>query len=265
MYEFNYSRPESLDEAIALIEDDEFALLLAGGMTLLPTLKMRLAQADDVVDLNGIRELAGICEDGDSLVVGAMTRHADVAASELVLRRLPALAELAGEIGDPQVRNRGTLGGSLANSDPSADYPAAVLGLDATVVTTRREISADDFFVGMFETALQPGEIIRHVRFPVPARAAYAKFPNPASRYAVVGVFVADSGSGVRVAITGAAPSVFRHRDMEQALAGEFSAGAIDGIKVDASDLNGDLHASAEYRAALVPVMARRAIDRAGA
>ncbi len=264
MYEFNYKRPTSLDEAVKLTADDEFALLLAGGMTLLPTLKMRLAQADDIVDLNGIAELGGISQDGEALVVGAMTRHADVAISDLVTAAIPALSDLAGQIGDPQVRNRGTLGGSLANNDPSADYPAAVLGLGATVITSRREITADDFFIDMFETALEPGEIIRAVRFPRPKRAAYSKFPNPASRYAVVGVFVAETGEGVRVAVTGAAPSVFRHTAMEAALADEFSPAAIDSIVVDPGGLNDDLHASAAYRAALVPVMAQRAVAGAG-
>lgn len=264
MYEFNYHAPTSLDEASGLAAADEFALLLAGGMTLLPTLKMRLAQADEIIDLSGIDELSGISVDGDAIVIGAMTRHADVAASGVVAERLPALAGLAAQIGDPQVRNRGTLGGSLANNDPSADYPAAVLGLSGTVITTLREIPADEFFVGMFETALEPGEIITAVRFPLPKRAAYAKFPNPASRYAIVGVFVADTSSGIRVAITGAAASVFRHSGMESKLGRHFSVAAIDGISIDPAELNEDMHASQDYRAALVPVMARRAIASMG-
>lgn len=263
MYDFTYHRPQSLDDARKLVQDDEFATLLAGGMTLLPTMKMRLLQTDDLVDLNGVTGLSGIRVEGDHVVIGAMTRHADVAASVELESRIPALASLARQIGDPQVRNRGTLGGSLANNDPAADYPAAVLGLGAIVQTDHRDIPADDYFEGMFETALEPGEIITAVRFPVPRRAAYAKFPNPASRYAVVGVFVAETGDGVRVAVTGAGPSVFRQADMERALAKRFDAAAIEGITVDAAELNGDLHASPEYRASLVTVMAKRAVAAA--
>jgi carbon-monoxide dehydrogenase medium subunit len=264
MYDFTYHRPTSIADAKKIVGEDEFATLLAGGMTLLPTMKMRLAQTDDLVDLNGVDELAGICIDGDAVIIGAMTRHADVAASDDVRSRIPALAYLASQIGDAQVRNRGTIGGSLANNDPAADYPGAVLGLGATVITDQREIAADDYFQGMFETALEPGEIITAVRFPVPKRAAYAKFPNPASRYAVVGVFVADTASGVRVAVTGAGPCVFRQTDMETALGSDFTDAAIEGVSVDASALNEDLHASADYRANLVKVMAKRAVAAAG-
>ena len=264
MYEFDYHRPTSLDDAVTLLGDGESAMLLAGGMTLLPTMKLRLAQAPVIVDLDDVDGLRGIFADNDTLTIGAMTRHADVADSPEVRAAIPALAELAGKIGDPQVRNRGTIGGSLANNDPAADYPAAVLGLAATVVTDRREIPADDFFLEMFETALEPGEIITAVRFPAAKRAAYAKFPSPASRYAIVGVFVADTDTGVRVAITGASSSVFRQTDMESALAANFAASAIEGITLDPDELNGDLHASPEYRAHLVGVMAKRAVTAAG-
>lgn len=264
MYEFNYHRPPSVSEARRILDESESASLLAGGMTLLPTMKLRLAQASDLVDLSAIDALKGVRRDGDFVEIGAMVAHADVAANEEVRKAIPALAALAEGIGDAQVRNRGTLGGSLANSDPAADYPAAVLALGASVHTDRREIAADDYFAGMFETALAENEIVQTVRFPVPKRAAYAKFPNPASRYAVVGVFVAETATGVRVAITGAGACAFRHGGMEAALAADFSAAAIKDVAVDAADLNEDLHASAEYRAHLVGVMARRAVDAAG-
>lgn len=264
MYDFKFHLPESLEAARELLDGDDGAKLLAGGMTLLPTMKLRLAMPSDLVDLHGIAELEGICEDDDVLHIGAMTVHADVAASDKVRSFCPALACLAAGIGDAQVRNRGTIGGSLANNDPAADYPAAVLGLDATVVTDRREIAADDYFTDMFETALEPDEIIVSVRFPRPKRAGYAKFPNPASRYAVVGVFVAETASGTRVAITGAASSVFRHEAIERALGAAFDVAALDGLSTDAATMNDDLHASAEYRAQLVGVMARRAVQAAG-
>jgi len=262
MYQFNYHRPASLADARKLLADNAEAKLLAGGMTLIPTMKMRLAMPSDLVDLADIADMNGIDDAGKSIDVGAMVRHATVASSDVVRAALPALAELAGMIGDAQVRNRGTLGGSIANSDPAADYPAAVLGLGATVRTDRREIEADDFFLGMFETALEAGEIVTGVSFPKPKRAAYAKFHNPASRYAVVGVMVAETASGVRVAVTGAAGAAFRATAMEEALAADFSAGALAGIVQDADGLNSDLHASAEYRAHLVGVMARRAVAR---
>ena len=236
---------------------------MSGGMTLIPTLKQRLARPSDVVDLGGIKELAGIKVEGNNVVIGGMTRHADVASSADVKGAIPALAYLAGHIGDPQVRNRGTIGGSIANNDPAADYPAAIVGLNATVHTNKRAIAADDFFTGMFDTALNDGEIITEVRFPKPDKAGYAKFPNPASRYAIVGVMVAQTGGGVRVAVTGAGPCVFRLPDFEQALASNFSPGAVDGLKVSSSNLNSDIHASAEYRAHLVKVMAKRAIAAA--
>ena len=264
MYEFNYHRPgtlESAAEALAAAEDGQ---VLAGGQTLIPTLKQRLASPSDLVDLGSIAGLDGMHLEGDAIVVGAMTRHADVASSPVVSGAIPALAALADGIGDPQVRNSGTIGGSIANADPAADYPAAVVGLRAEVRTNRRTIAGDDFFTGLFETALEDGEIIVSVCFPVPRRAAYAKFPNPASRYAVVGVMVAETGSGVRVAVTGAGDRVFRVGAMEAALAGSFSADAIRGISVPSDGLNEDIHASAEYRAHLVGVMARRAVAAAG-
>ncbi|HEX2138118.1 MAG TPA: xanthine dehydrogenase family protein subunit M [Woeseiaceae bacterium] len=263
MYEFDYHRPRTLGEARDLIAGNEEAKLLAGGMTLLPTMKLRLARPSDLVDLGDIDELQGIAIDGNALEIGAAVRHADVAGSADVQRLIPALAFLAGQIGDPQVRNRGTLGGSIANSDPAADYPAAVLGLGASIRTDRREIPADDYFLGMFETALEPDEIVRSVRFPVPKRAGYAKFPNPASRYAIVGVMVAETGGGVRVAVTGAGPCAFRVTAFEDALKADFSAAALDGLDFDAPDLNSDLHASAEYRVHLVGVMAKRAVQAA--
>jgi carbon-monoxide dehydrogenase medium subunit len=263
MYEFTYHKPSSLDEAKRLLQDNEEAQLLAGGMTLLPTMKLRLARPAHLVDLTGVDSLRGI-EDGKSaVVIGAMARHADVAESDVVRSRIPALADLAGLIGDAQVRNRGTLGGSISNSDPAADYPAAILALDARVATDRREIAADDYFLGLFETALGAGEIVRSVRFPVPKRAAYAKFRNPASRYAIVGVMVAETDDGVRVAVTGAGPSAFRATAFESALARKFSSASLDGLSISADDLNSDMHASAEYRAHLVRVMAQRAVSDA--
>jgi aerobic carbon-monoxide dehydrogenase medium subunit len=262
MYEFSYHRPSSLDDARGLLEQNGEAMLLAGGMTLLPTMKLRLARPSDLVDLSGIGALAGIEDEKSSLVLGATTRHAEVAASELVRRRIPALAELAAHIGDAQVRNRGTIGGSLANSDPAADYPAAVLAFGATVRTDRREIAAGEYFRGLFETALEPGEIVVSVRFPVPKRAAYAKFPNPASRYAIVGVMVASTGDGIRVAVTGAGACAFRVPAFEQALEKKLAPESLEGLTIESDDLNGDLHASPEYRAHLVQVMARRAVAR---
>jgi len=262
MYEFNYHRPTSIDEARKILGDNDEAKLLAGGMTLLPTMKMRLASPSDLVDLSNIEGLTDISDTGDAIEVGAMVRHAEVAASDVVRAAIPALSDLAESIGDAQVRNRGTIGGSVANSDPAADYPAAILGLNAVVKTDRREISADDYFKALFETALEPGEIVISVRFAKPKRAAYSKFPNPASRYAIVGVMVAELAEGIRVAVTGAAACAYRATAMEEALSKDFSAGALEGIAVDAADLLSDLHASAEYRAHLVGVMARRAVSK---
>ncbi len=260
MYDFQYHRPQSVADAAKAIAAASDGKLMAGGMTLIPTLKQRLARPSDVVDLGRVAELRGIKRDGNAIVIGAMTKHDEVASSDVVKSAIPGLAHLAGMIGDPQVRNRGTLGGSIANNDPAADYPAAVLGLGATVITNKRKIAADDFFKGMFETALGEDEIITAVSFPIPEKAGYAKFRNPASRYAIVGVFIAKTGSGVRVAVTGAGPVVFRQKEMEAALSKKFSADAIAGIKMKEDGLNSDIHASAEYRAHLVGVMAKRAL-----
>ena len=263
MYPFTYQNPKSVAEAAAALAKGGDAKLLAGGQSLVAAMKLRLSAPTDLIDLSGIKELRGISAEGDSIIIGAMTRHAEVARSAEVRTRIPALASLAGSIGDRMVRNMGTIGGSLAHNDPVADYPAAVLGLNATVHTNRRKIAADDFFKGMFETALDAGEIIVSVSFPVPERAAYMKFRNQASRYAIVGVMAAKTGGGVRVAVTGAASSVFRVAAMEKALAANWSPDAIAGISVPAGGLNSDMHAGAEYRAHLVTVMARRAVEAA--
>jgi aerobic carbon-monoxide dehydrogenase medium subunit len=260
MYEFTYHKPTSLDEIANLLNANEEAKLVAGGMTLLPTLKLRLAKPSDLVDLAAIPSLRGITDAGDAIVIGAMTRHAEVNRSPIVQQGIPALAALAGMIGDPAVRNRGTIGGSVSNNDPAADYPAALVALGATVHTTKRAIAAEDFFTGMFETALQPDEILTSVRFPKLQVANYQKFRNPASRYAIVGVFVARTLAGVRVAVTGAGPGVFRVPEMEAALAASFTPDAIKDITIPDGGLNSDIHASAEYRAHLVGVMARRAV-----
>ncbi len=264
MYNFTYHRPRSVAEAAQLLTASEDAKLLAGGQTFIPTLKQRLAQPSDLVDISGIAELRGIREEAGGLTIGAMTPHAEVAASEVVRRVIPALADLAETIGDPQVRNRGTLGGSISNNDPAADYPAGLVGLGATVRTSKREIAAEDFFTGMFETALEEDEIVTAVHFPKPEKAAYAKFPNPASRYAIVGVFVARTAGGVRVAVTGAGPCVFRAKELENALSANFAPEAVDGVSIGAEGLNEDIHASAEYRAHLIKVMAKRAVAAAG-
>lgn len=263
MYDFHYHRPKTLADAASLLKGKDEARPMSGGMTLIPTLKQRLARPSDVVDLGGIKELAGVKVEGNNVVIGGMTRHADVATSADVKKAIPALAHLAGHIGDPAVRNRGTIGGSVANSDPAADYPAAVLALGATITTNTGKHEADKFFKGLFETALGEGELITSISFPKPEKAAYIKFPNPASRYAMVGVFVAKTASGVRVAVTGAGPCAFRVKAMEDALSKNFSSDAIKDIKIPADGLNSDIHASAEYRAHLVGVMARRAVDAA--
>jgi carbon-monoxide dehydrogenase medium subunit len=263
MYDFSYQRPTSLADAAKAMAAAEDGKFVAGGMTLIPTMKQRLAQPSDVIDIGAIAELSGIAREGDELVIGATTTHAAVAASEEVGGAIAALAHLAGTIGDPQVRHRGTIGGSIANADPAADYPAAVVGLGATVQTSQRSIAADDFFTGLFETVLADDELVTAVRFPIPERAGYAKFPNPASRYAVVGVMVCKGPGGVRVAVTGAGPSVFRVPEMEQALAGNFSPDAVASVAVSSSGFNSDIHASDEYRAHLVTVMAKRAVAAA--
>ncbi|GEQ99898.1 carbon monoxide dehydrogenase [Iodidimonas gelatinilytica] len=263
MFRFDYHRATSLEDARATFDAAEDGVFLAGGMTLIPTLKQRLAMPSDLVDLAGVEALRGITLEADHVEIGAMVPHGDVAKSQAVRDAIPALAILAGDIGDPMVRARGTLGGSVANNDPAADYPGAVLGLGATIQTDRREILADDFFTAMFETALEDGELITSIRFPRPERAAYVKFHNPASRYAIAGVFVAQLGEKVRVAVTGAGPTVFRHREMEQALERTFAPDALEGIAVDAGPLNSDMHASADFRAHLVKVMAVRAVVQA--
>ncbi len=263
MHEYNYHRPSTVNDAATLAAKNAEGKLLAGGQSLVQAMKLRLSAPTDLIDLGALGDLRGIKSEGGAVNIGAMTRHAEVAGSAEVKKAIPALAYLASQIGDRQVRNMGTLGGSLANNDPAADYPAAVLGLGATVVTNKRKIAADEFFKGLYETALQPGEIITAVSFPVPKRAGYVKFKNPASRFAIVGVLVADTGKGVRVAVTGAGPCVFRVPDMEKALGAKFAPDAVDGVKVKADGLNTDLHASAEYRAHLVTVMAKRAVEAA--
>lgn len=263
MYDFNYKRATSVDDATSSVGAAEDGKFVAGGMTLIPTLKQRLANPSDLVDLGDIGDLVGISVDGSSVTVGAMTPHAVVHASAEVQNAIPALAKLAGLIGDPMVRNRGTIGGSISNNDPAADYPSAVVGLGATVHTNKREIAGDDFFLGMFETALEEDELVTKVVFPIPEKAAYMKFPNPASRYAVVGTFVSQGPQGTRVAVTGAGPCVFRQSDMEAALGSNFTPEAVENIQQSDEDLNSDIHASAEYRAHLVTVMAKRAVAEA--
>jgi carbon-monoxide dehydrogenase medium subunit len=263
MYAFAYHRPASVAEAAKLLGADKDARLLAGGQTLIPTLKQRLAQPSALIDLGRIEALRKLEVGPRAVTIGALVRHAEVAASKDVARAIPALAKLASTIGDPLVRHMGTIGGSLANNDPAADYPAAVLGLGASLKTNKRTIAADDFFKGLFSTALAPDEILTEVEFPIPEKAGYAKFPNPASRYALVGVMVAKTASGVRVAVTGAGPGVFRVKEMEQALAKSFTPQAIAQITVPSQGLNADLHASADYRAHLITVMAQRALAQA--
>ena len=264
MYSFTFHRPETLRQAVSLLSKNGDAKLLAGGHTLLPTMKLRLANPPQLIDLSRIDGLAGIELKGRSLAIGAMTRHADVHTSPVVAQAIPVLAKLAGMIGDPAVRHMGTIGGSVANNDPSADYPAACLGLGATIITNKRRIPADDFFTGMFSTALEPAEIITKINFPVPKKAAYQKFRNQASRYALVGVFVAKRGSDIRVAVTGAGGNgVFRVKAFEEALKKRFAPKSLEGLTVPATGLNSDIHGSAEYRAHLIAVLARRAVAEA--
>lgn len=261
MYAFTFERPASVNDAARLAATG--AKVLAGGQTLLASMKLRLAAPDTLVDLGGIRELAGIRREGGSVVIGAMARHAEVAGNPEVRAAIPGLADLAAQIGDRQVRAMGTLGGSVANNDPSACYPSAVLGLGATVHTTARTIAADDFFGGMFTTALNEGELITAIAFPIPKRSAYVKFKQPASRFALIGVFVAQFDAGVRVAVTGGGNGVFRHTGLEQALSKSFTPEAAAGVTVDAGNLSSDLHASAAYRANLIGVMTQRAVAKA--
>ncbi len=264
MYETTYHRAKSAADAATKLGGAEDGKYLSGGQTLLPTMKARLAAPSDLVDLTTIDGMSGISVAGNTVTIGAGTTHAEVAASKDVAAAIPALAALASHIGDPAVRNRGTIGGSIANNDPAADYPAACLGLGATIVTDSREIAADDFFTGMFETALGENEIVMGVKFPKASKAAYEKFPNPASRYAMVGVFAAQAADGVRVAVTGAGnDGVFRHKGMEAALS-DWSAGALDGVPTPAGSMIADIHGTSEYRAHLVGVMAKRAVAKAG-
>jgi len=260
---FRYSQAQSVGQAEEKFAASGDAAYLSGGMTLIPTMKLRLASPGDVIDLNSIPDLAFVRRNGAFLEIGACTRHADVASSDEVRSALPALAHLASVIGDPAVRHRGTLGGSIANNDPAADYPSAIVALDATVKTSRREIPGEEFFTGMFSTALEEGEIVTSAAFRIPTRAGYAKFPNPASRYAMVGVFVADFDGTIRVAVTGAGPCVFRAQEMEGALAKDFAPDVAKGVVIPFEGLNTDLHASAEYRAHLVSVMTARAVEAA--
>jgi len=262
MYDFAYHRPATLADAVELLKNAEDGQLMSGGMTLVPTMKQRLASPSDIIDLSGLKN-SGIKVTKTKVTVQAGTSHAEVAANEDLRKAIPALAALAGDIGDPHVRNKGTIGGSIANNDPAADYPAAVVALNATVITSKRKIPAEKFFEGLFETALARDEIVTAVEFAIPERAGYAKFPNPASRYAMVGVFVADFGTEVRVAVTGAGACVFRHKAMEKALKSDFSRDAAASVKTEIKAFNSDIHASAEYRAHLVGVMAGRAVATA--
>ncbi|MCA0215153.1 MAG: xanthine dehydrogenase family protein subunit M [Proteobacteria bacterium] len=261
MYAFTFERPASTADAVKLAAAG--GKLLAGGQTLLASMKLRLTSAEQVVDLGGIADLAGVKKDGNSVVIGAMTRHADVAKNADVKAAIPALADLANGIGDRQVRAMGTIGGSVANNDPSACYPSAVLALGATVHTNQRKIAADDYFQGMFTTALKDGELITAISFPAPKRAAYMKFKQPASRFALIGVFVAQTDSGVRVAVTGGGNGVFCHKGLEDALSKSFTPEAAAAVKIDAGELSSDLHASAAYRANLISVMTQRAVAKA--
>ncbi len=264
MYAFNYHKASSVADAAALAAQNADAKLLAGGMTLLPTMKQRLASPSDIIDLSKLNDLRGIEVKDGMVTIKAMTRHVTVATSADVRKAIPALAALAGGIGDPAVRNRGTIGGSVANNDPAADYPAACLALGAVIHTNKRAIHSDDFFEGLFETSLDDGEIITSISFPIPDKANYQKFRNPASRYAIVGVFVAKKGADTKVAVTGAGESgVFRQKDFEAALKGNFAPAALDGVAQSQDGLNSDIHADAEYRAHLIGVMARRAVAAA--
>jgi carbon-monoxide dehydrogenase medium subunit len=259
--QFRYLRPSSLAEAGKMFGASADARYLAGGQSLIPAMKQRLANPSELIDISRIPSLSFIRTAPGALVIGAGTQHATVAASREVHDCIPALAVLAGLIGDPAVRHRGTLGGSIANNDPAADYPAALVALDANIVTNRRKISSEQFFTGMFDTALEPGEIVTEVAFPIPRRAAYAKFPNPASRYAMPGVFVADFADEIRVGVTGAASCVYRARELETALKRQVAPGALTGVDINPDDLTSDLFASAQYRSHLVRVMAQRAVS----
>jgi aerobic carbon-monoxide dehydrogenase medium subunit len=264
MYGFKVHRPTTVRQAAGLLQREEEPKLLAGGHTLIPTMKLRLAGPKHIVDMSQIEDLVGIEDSARSITIGAMTTHHTVANSEAVKAAIPALADLAGMIGDPAVRHRGTIGGSIANDDPNADYPAACLGLGATIITNKRRIEADEFFKGLFETALEDDEIITKVQFPKVSKAAYIKFPNPASRFALVGVFVAKRSSEIRVAVTGAGSNgVFRVPSFEEALKKRFGPKSLEGMTIEADGMSSDIHGSAEYRAHLVGVLARRAVAKA--
>jgi len=262
-YAFQYRRAKSVADALAMLAAAPDAKLLAGGQTLIAAMKMRLANPSELIDISGLKELSFIRRDGDTLVIGANTKHQEVATSAEVRGAIPALAYTAELIGDPAVRHMGTIGGSVANNDPAADYPTALVALNATVTTTSRAISADAFFTGMFSTALDEGEIVTEISLPIAEKAGYAKFCNPASRYAMAGVFVAKSKDGVRVAVTGAGPCVFRVPEMEEILTKSFAPDAVANISIAPDNLNTDIHGSAEYRAHLVTVMAKRAVEAA--
>jgi carbon-monoxide dehydrogenase medium subunit len=264
MYSFTYHRPTTVRQAASLLAKNEDAKLLAGGHSLIPVMKLRLAKPSAIIDLSRVEGLSGIELKGRSIVIGAMTKHTDVDNSPIVQETMPALASVPGSIGDPQVRNVGTIGGSIANNDPNADYPAACLGLGATIITNKRRIVADEFFTGMFETALEPDEIITKVQFPIVQKAAYQKFKHPASGFALVGVFVSKRSSEIRVAVTGAGSNgVFRVTSFEEALKKRFAAKSLEGLTVPQDGMNSDIHAGAEYRAHLVGVLARRAVAAA--
>jgi carbon-monoxide dehydrogenase medium subunit len=264
MYSVNYHRAKSVAEAAKLAKGD--AKLLSGGMTLIPAMKTRLAAPSDVIDLTHIKELKGVKVSGKNVTIGAATTHFDVANDAKLKAVCPALTHLASHIGDPHVRHSGTIGGSIANNDPAADYPAAMLALNATITTNKRSIPVDKFFKGLFETTLKDGEIVTEISFTAPAKAGYAKFPNPASRYAMTGVFVTKGKDGVRAAVTGAGDDgVFRSKEIESALAKKFDATALDGVKIPSGSLMTDMHAGAEYRANLIAVMAKRAVSQANA
>ncbi len=264
MENFNYHRPATVSAAAALLKKSKDGTYMSGGHTLLPTMKVGLASPTDIIDLTAIKGFSGITVSASAVVIKAGTTHMEVATSAAVKKAIPALWEMAGKIGGVHVRHRGTIGGSIANSDPAADYPSACVGLGATIITDKRKIPADSFFTGMFETALKPGEIITAVSFPIPKKSSHQKFPNPASRYALTGVFMSQDKAGkVRVAVTGAGPMVFRVTDMEAALGKSFAASALSGISVKSKGLNTDMHATAEYRAHLISVLAKRAVEAA--
>ncbi len=264
MYETNYHRASSVSDAVKLMKKAEDPKILAGGMTLIPTMKQRLASPSDLVDITRIADLSGIKVSGKTVTIGAATTHFDVSTNEKLAKVCPALCALASHIGDPHVRYRGTIGGSIANNDPAADYPSALLAMGATIITDKRTIPAGKFFKGLFETSLKDGEIVTAIEFTAPAKAAYSKFPNPASRYAMTGVFVVKDKDGVKVAVTGAGESgVFRHKGLEAALDKKFDAASVDAVKVDAKGLMSDMHATADYRAALIKVMTKRAVAAA--